>query len=139
MNKKDKKLLPIVLIVVLLPLAILFGVLAIDLMETPEYVVENQVLYVKSFLYSKEISLENVDISLESGTIPYLKRVVGTGTKKLAKGKFTLRGVDGYVYSNIVNYGGDYIKINGETVCFLNLKSNEETVKLYEYIVNNAK
>ena len=138
----SKKILIITIITfVMIALATIGPVvwLVVDLNVPPKFEIKDSKLIVKD-TYKAEIDLTDAEIILSDEKLELTKRVVGTASGSIRKGKYTIKDVENTVYLSIMKFGEQYIFIkNGEERYYINMNTNEATLDLYNKLLNAKK
>lgn len=137
----SKKNLITIITFVIIAMAIIGLVvwLVVDLNVPPKFEIKDSKLYVKD-TYKAEIDLTHAEIILSDEKLELTKRVVGTASGSIRKGKYTIKDVENTVYLSIMNFGEQYIYIKiGEERYYINMKTNEETLDLYNKLLDTKK
>ncbi len=113
--------------------------LVVDLNVPPKFEIKDSKLIVKD-TYKAEIDLTDAEIILSDEKLELTKRVVGTASGSIRKGKYTIKDVENTVYLSIMKFGEQYIFIkNGEERYYINMNTNEATLDLYNKLLNAKK
>lgn len=113
--------------------------LVVDLNVPPKFEIKDSKLIVKD-TYKVEIDLTDAEIILSDEKLELTKRVGGTASGSIRKGKYTIKDVENTVYLSIMKFGDQYIFIkNGEERYYINMNTNEATLDLYNKLLNAKK
>ncbi len=113
--------------------------LVVDLNVPPKFEIKDSKLIVED-TYKAEIDLTDAEIILSDEKLELTKRVVGTASGSIRKGKYTIKDVENTVYLSIMKFGEQYIFIkNGEERYYIDMNTNEATLDLYNKLLNAKK
>lgn len=128
-----------VVTVIILAIAGLLIWLLVDLNVNPKFEITDNKLIVHD-TYKAEIDLTDAEIVMSSDKLELTKRVVGTSTRSLKKGRFIIKDEDNEVYLSMVRFGEEYIFIKcGEERYYINLQTSAETIELYNKLLEKNK
>ncbi|XFA98709.1 hypothetical protein ACAG96_07515 [Candidatus Izemoplasma sp. B36] len=134
----DKKVKNIITAVVTIAIFIFVGLMLISSFRGPEIsIIESEnLLDIDALFYSKEIEInETVNISLVSPK-EILRKTNGAAIGDVKSGYFTIEG-DLPVYLNLGDATADWIEIiDGEDYYYINLKTEIDTIDLYNNLID---
>ncbi|MFI3129575.1 MAG: hypothetical protein R3Y18_05860 [Bacillota bacterium] len=112
-----------------------FGIVALNNVETASDISYNGSEVVFSGVYDTEVSLEGAEIEMVSTPVVMKMRFSGDVSETSMQGNFKIEDEEEVCFAAIMARDTDYIKItNGEEVFIFNFESAEETSAFYASI-----
>lgn len=109
---------------------------SVDLKVDPKFEIRDGVLKVED-VYAKSISLDGAQIELLDSVPKLERRIAGTNSGNLKKGRFTLYSGE-EVYLSLVRADMKCILIDNGVKHYINCREESETLALYDKLTQNG-